>query len=580
MKKFIFLLLLINLGVHLQSQINYYVSPSGDDSSDGSWNNPWQSLQYAMDNATPGSTVSILAGTYNEKVYLNVSGSANQWITFKNYENDEVIIDGTGWNDPALCEIYDQAYVRIEGLHFTNNKQLDAMGIFIEGFCHHIEILNCEISEVHFSADPNAPVNENTNSQPLIVYGVEENAAITDLLISGNEIHDCRTGYSEALAINGNVDGFEVSHNEVHHISNIGIDIIGHEGTCLNPNLDQARNGLISWNTAHHCQSPYASAAGIYVDGAKNILIENNIVHTNQWGIEVSCENIGKTSSDILLRNNFIYNNSSAGIQMGGYDYPNGSGKVTHCQILNNSLFNNSTLNAYDGELTLTYSEDCEVVNNVFYANNLEAQLFTLEDVEEVPPGLILNSNCWYHPDGISNSFIYWNGQDFESLNDFTAATGFEMNGIFIDPLLVSVNTAVPDLHLQSTSPLINAADQSYANLAGSFDIDQQERILDLLDMGADEFQESAGIKQVNTILNLHVFPNPTSDYFYADLNQMPGTSIMLFIFDSKGCLVKQMKASNTNGQLRVNISELNPGQYVVRIRSKDTNYISKLFVR
>ena len=183
MKNLLLLMSLFMISISSMKAQTYYVSTTGDDGNPGSIDQPWETIQYAMDVATPGSTVNIMGGTYNERVYLNVSGNAGNMITFQNYNNESVVVDGDGWNDPALCEIYDQQYVRIKGIHFTNNAQLDAMGIFIEGQCRNIEIIECTISEIHFSANPNAPVNENTNAQPLIVYGSDPNFAITDLLI-------------------------------------------------------------------------------------------------------------------------------------------------------------------------------------------------------------------------------------------------------------------------------------------------------------------------------------------------------------------------------------------------------------
>jgi len=105
----------------------------------------------------------------------------------------------------------------------------------------------------------------------------------------------------------------------VHDITNIGIDMIGHEGTCADPLLDQARNGVCTGNTVYNCSSAYATAAGIYVDGAKDIVIAKNCIYQNQWGVEIGCENVGKTTSGIIVKNNKIYNNASAGIVAGGY---------------------------------------------------------------------------------------------------------------------------------------------------------------------------------------------------------------------------------------------------------------------
>ncbi|MEZ5148652.1 MAG: right-handed parallel beta-helix repeat-containing protein [Bacteroidales bacterium] len=577
MKNLLLLMSLFMISISSMKAQTYYVSTTGDDGNPGSIDQPWETIQYAMDVATPGSTVNIMGGTYNERVYLNVSGNAGNMITFQNYNNESVVVDGDGWNDPALCEIYDQQYVRIKGIHFTNNAQLDAMGIFIEGQCRNIEIIECTISEIHFSANPNAPVNENTNAQPLIVYGSDPNFAITDLLVLDCEIYNARTGYSEGLAVNGNVDGFEISGNTVHDITNIGIDAIGHEGTCSDPALDQARNGYIDWNTVYNCQSDYASAAGIYIDGARDIYIENNEIYNNQWGIEVGCENLDKTASGIVVRNNFVYGNSSGGIQLGGYDYPDGSGKVTDCMIVNNTLFGNATTNYYDGELTLTYSENCSIVNNIFYANNPEVQLISLEDVVAIPPGLMLDYNLWFHPDGADNSYIYWSGADYESFGDFIAGTGFEANAQFIDPTLKSVDVNDPDLHIMEDSPARDAANSTFLSDAGSKDFDDENRVNGSLDKGADEYYYSSGVFANKTRLSVEVYPNPATDFISIEIPDYSfnGQNVVL-ILDLTGKVVQQQSYTDRE---HIYVGDLEKGVYLIRIAEYEISYSGKLII-
>ena len=575
MKSCLLFILALLLSVTIYAQTSYYVSISGNDAGTGAIDDPWETIQHAMDNATPGSTVMISGGTYNEKVYLNVSGTIDNWIVFKNNSNEQVTIDGTDWTDPAICEIYDQSYIRLEGLHFKNNIQEDAMGIFIEGHCHHIDIINCKISEIHFSSNPNDPINENTNSQPLIVYGVEV-TPITDLLIEGCEIFDSRTGYSEALAINGNVEGFEISKNIVRDITNIGIDIIGHEGTCSNPALDQARNGEIDWNIVYNCQSPYASSAGIYVDGGKDLIIENNTVYDNQWGIEVGCENPGKTTSGVIVRNNIIYGNTSAGIQLGGYDYPDGSGAVTDSKIINNTLFNNATVNYYDGELTLTYSENCEIVNNIFYATNPEAQTMALEDVETVPPGLVLDHNLWYHPDGASAIYIYWNGTDYESFDAFFNGTGFDENSMFINPKIESSSIVDPDLHIKTDSPAVNAADQSYIAEAGEVDMDNEDRVNESLDIGADEYYASSAIFSQQIQETNHVYPNPATDIIYIHGKFNTGTISSVELIDMNGRSIEKYNKFPTSG---ISVKNVQPGFYLLKISKDNSMDFEKLII-
>lgn len=504
----IFLALFFYFSSNAQTQ--YYVKTDGNNANDGlSINNAWQSIQYAADNVPAGqaAVVNILGGNYAEKINITVSGAPNQYITFKNYDNVAVIIHnsaGLGGQD-ALIRINNQSYIILEGLNLTDNQRIDAQGILVEGTSHHIEIRNNFISEINFSTNPNQNPNENRNSQPIIVYGNHPNTAITDLIIDGNTVMFSRTGYSEALAVNGNVDGFEVTNNVVRDVTNIGIDIIGHEGTSSNPTTDQARNGLVKGNTTFNCQSPYATAAGIYVDGGKDLVIENNMVYQNQWGIEVGCENVGKTTSGIIIRNNFIYNNDNAAIAMGGFDFPGGSGKVVDCTFINNTCFHNDLINDFTGEFFLMYTENCSFRNNIFYADNSHDVMLYLD---VAPNNLTFDYNLFYAPSGANNIEFSWHNNNYSSFSDYQNGTGNDANSIFIDPDFESANITNPDLHISTTSPAIDSGDPNFMADMNETDIDGNARVvMGRVDIGADEIGTplaSSYIEPLTAIVHPH----------------------------------------------------------------------------
>src|SRR3954470_13324307 len=63
----------------------FYVATTGDDSQPGSSAQPWRTIQKAMTSATPGSTVNIHGGTYHERLSVEVSGTAGNYVTFQPY---------------------------------------------------------------------------------------------------------------------------------------------------------------------------------------------------------------------------------------------------------------------------------------------------------------------------------------------------------------------------------------------------------------------------------------------------------------------------------------------------------------
>jgi len=544
--------------IHLNAQ-EYYVSTSGSDAENGtSIESAWESLQHAMDVAVPGSVVHVLEGVYNEKCYMNVDGVPGQFIEFRNYDGADVIIDGSGLADIALLELYDANFIRVRGLQFRNNIQLDAIGLLIEGYSSNIEIIDCKFSNIHFSENEFTPVSAQTNSQPIIVYG-NEDQSISNLLFRGNEIFNCRTGYSEAFAINGNVDGFELINNHIHDVSNIGIDIIGHEGTCSDPILDQARNGLIQSNIANNCLSPYASAAGIYVDGGKGLIIERNQVYNNQWGIEIGCENVGKTSSGIQIRNNFIYGNNLAGLAIGGYDYPNGSGSVVNCTIRNNSFFSNDGDGDYTGEMAISYVENTSITANIFHVSNVGNTLYYLDEAVPLPIGLTLNNNLWYSVSGPEDVSVSYYGISYSNFTAYQAGTSQEENSIFANPLYINSEINNADLHLQENSPAIDAGDSAFIPADGETDIDGDNRLVGTIDLGADEFS-GVNSTQNSVQAEFKVYPNPASSSFRIVLNNNEQTRLTVNDISGKTVLSENIQP----GTNYIDVSSLRSGLYFI----------------
>lgn len=560
MKQFYWILIsFIFLGQSSQAQTQYYVSTTGNNSNTGlSTNQAWETIQYAMNNATPNSVVNILSGTYNEKVEVNVSGTSGNTITFQNYNNDVVNITGTGISYPdAIIGIFDQSFIIIKGLHLKDNQQLDAQGIIVEGDCSYIEIRENEVSDIHFSSNPNAVANSSTNSQPIIVYGSNASNAVNNLIIDGNIVRDSRTGYSEGLAVNGNVDGFEVTNNTVYGIANIGIDIIGHENTATSN--DQARNGLIKNNIVYDCISPYATAGGIYVDGGKDLIIENNIVYECQWGIEVGCENIGKTTSNVIVRNNLIYNNEDAGIALGGYDFPNFSGKVIDCTYTNNTCFGNDTNNGgvggVTGEINITYTENCTLKNNIFFASNSSDIVLYVDDVSSI--GLAFDYNLFYM-DG-AHEFEY-EGNIYTSFSSYQSGASQDANSIFGDPKYKDVN--LDDFHLLSNSPCIDTGDPNHVVGASEEDIDGDARVNNgTIDIGADEYYISTDAHIVALDNDIEIFPNPFTDSVIID-GDLHNFNVK--IFDEFGSLISDL--SNELCKIQIDLTGLGAGVYFVLV--------------
>jgi hypothetical protein len=66
--------------------VSLYVDPSGSDSNDGSQGKPFQTIQAALDEATPGTTINVGPGTYFETLATMRDGTPDAPITVKGPE--------------------------------------------------------------------------------------------------------------------------------------------------------------------------------------------------------------------------------------------------------------------------------------------------------------------------------------------------------------------------------------------------------------------------------------------------------------------------------------------------------------
>jgi len=468
-------------GVNPADSNAYYVAPDGNDNNPGTESQPWKTIQKACNTLTPGSTVYVKAGQYNEKITVNVSGTAGEgYITIRNFENDKVVIDGTGTSGSNIVYIENKDCIKIIGFEICNNSGVDdGSGIRIEGLGEQIEIRNNKIYEIRGS-----------DAMGITVYGTDASKSISYLTIDGNEIYNCDPAHSEALTLNGNVEHFEVTNNIVYDVNNIGIDFIGGEQTCPDSDKDAVRSGVCSDNIVYKANSSYGGgyAAGIYLDGGNTIVVERNIVYDCDVGIEIGCEIKGKVAYDIVVRNNFIFNNGKRGIAFGGYNYPY-TGKVVDSNLYNNTCFNNDVLGTDAGELRIEYAENCDIRNNIFYSSSQSVLMTTIVGNSN---NIVLDYNLWFAEAGSYSITIDWEGTVYESFDEYIAGTGQDTHSLFNNPQFVSTTLTNPDLHVTSESPAIDAGDPALgSSVVGEFDVDGDPRISGIrVDMGADEYQE------------------------------------------------------------------------------------------
>lgn len=340
----------------------------------GSKKFPYKSIQQAFDDVKEGDRVLIRTGIYFENLFLEKSGTRNKPILITAEKN--VVIDGSKLNankSISLLYIKDQSHIILENLCFKNltatTSKATVSGIYIEGKGENIQVEKAIVENIHAYNKE----NEVGNAHAVAFMGTD---ALKKISVTNSKISTCSLGGSEALVLNGNIEDFVVSNNVIAHIDNIGIDFIGHEGICQNKNFDFVRSGKCFLNkiTRVSTEGNYAyekgdfSAAGIYIDGGANIIIESNEISECNIGIEVASEHYGENAKDIHLIRNKISQSDQGLIMLGGYSKKMGG--VKNITIEENLLLNGDKLSWSVGMISFQYHvQKVKIQKNSFEVN-------------------------------------------------------------------------------------------------------------------------------------------------------------------------------------------------------------------
>ena len=426
-------------------------------------------IQAALNVAKAGDRVLVETGTYQEQIVFPNSGNAVDGpIELRAQAGHFPILDGSGFTGGNMVLIQNKSFIVVAGLEIANLSEVnDGSGIRILGSGDRLSLIGNEIH--HILGD---------DAMGITVYGTGA-TAITNLEIIDNWIHDCEPARSEALTLNGNIDGFLVAGNRVSDVNNIGIDFIGGE-TSINPDPSLvARNGICRGNVVTRARSIYGGGygAGIYVDGGRDIILEGNEVSECDLGIEIGAENAGTDVLRVTVRNNWVHHNDKAGLVFGGYE--SAVGRVRDSLFINNTCYFNDTLNEGLGQLWIQFASDNRVENNIFIGQSGQALHYS----EAGNVNNQLDFNFWF---SASNPEWVWQETPYSDFAAFRTGSGQDGNGKFQDPQLTDPDQG--NGHLGKGSPAIDSGDpNAIPGEVGDVDFDGEVRMVDTIDVGMDE---------------------------------------------------------------------------------------------
>jgi len=419
----------------------YYVATNGRDSNPGRERLPWRSVQKAALTLTAGETVYIKEGTYNERIWVQNSGTPGNFITFAAYPGHTVTIDGTGipFDWYGLFNVEDKSYIKVSGLRVINSSWF---GILVGGNSNNV------IIEKNYTY--------NTASSGITAW-CDIDANCSNIVISGNEIELAVNGGSqECLTLSG-IDRFEVRYNYIHHgsLSQTLEHSTGGEGIDTKVGCS---NGKIYKNCVYHTYNKL----GIYVDAwdqyTSNIEVFDNTVHDCGTGFAVASE-AGGELENIEFYNNLAYDNDGWGIFVNAW---HDDSVLKHGKVINNTFYNNGG-GIYIGD---------EIFENLIVRNNISSQneQAQLQDTSEEKHR---NQQTQIHVDyNLIDGFRDWWCEIYGA------------KPVVGDPCFV--NPSLGDFHLKPNSPAI---DKGLPIDAPSYDFEGDPRPAGSgYDIGIDEY--------------------------------------------------------------------------------------------
>lgn len=410
----------------------FYVSTTGSDQNPGSLTQPWKTIQKAANTMVAGDTVFIRGGTYNERVSLSYrSNTTGSYITFINYSDERVILDGTGiaiQHGEGLFNIHKTDFIRVSGLKVQHSN---GAGIYV-AYSKNIKIdknytYDTVKSGISVWASSNVVVDDN------------------DIALACNA-HPDYPASEENISIASGSYNVEVMNNYVHKAANIPDGYAGGEGINIK---DGAHDVQVHHNVVHLDERTDGKKSNRLAFGLDawshetyDVRFYNNVAYNNLTGFVVESE-AGATAHDIYVYNNIAYNNSGPGLYIPNWA-KNESSLKKNIQFINNTSYNNG-MGIYINSVKI---ENVVIRNNILSQNGTPIQIGS-----GVPQGQIIS--------------------------DHNLTSG--------DPLFV--NPAEGDFHLQIGSPAIDTGSPLNAP-ANDFDDNMRPQGKGV-DIGASEFRSA-----------------------------------------------------------------------------------------
>ena len=273
-----------------------WVSPDGSDSNTGARDAPLQSIQLAIDRATPGTAIMLLPGNYTGNYEFDkIQGTADKpiWLTAADgpgsvtltaATNDASVVTVRGEDNLIIRDLttvggYDGIEISQSGTNYTDLVN----NIVVQGNT----VIGAANDGIKLGQANNALILDNTVNGTTSGQGIDM-LGDTHVTVDGNEIMN--VGGSSGFFMKGGSSDLTITNNYIHDIpGGDGLVIGGYTsaGLFLPGTNYEASNVTVTGNVVEN-----AAKRPLTVDGGQNVDI-----HGNWFGSMASNEHVVLVSS-------------------------------------------------------------------------------------------------------------------------------------------------------------------------------------------------------------------------------------------------------------------------------------------
>jgi len=484
----------------------YYVSPTGNNSNNGSQSSPFATLAYACTKVkTVGNIIHLNAGTYIETSTSMLAVG----VSIEGDSRTTTIIKSTVTSSNAFTILLSSNNSNTNGNQHISNIKLQSstpytafagIGVLNRG---NVEIYNCDIS--------------NFNWYGIAFHNGEQSTAYA----TGNKIHDCTiTNSSGYIGVYSSGD------------SKGSVDVLSQDGLLI-------YNNNITVNRTDGLNGNCIDGVGGFI---KNVKIYNNTLTkiftpSKTWDFAIEFWNI--------YENNEIYNN----IINGSVDICRAWGKQTgqYCVWIHNNVIGQSGLNFNSQSIRgvlLEHTHNDIIIEKNYIKNVAEGVFINLGYTTNTENNLRISYNVFYNIGSLTASTgwgIYYSPEDATDRQQTTINNVQILNNVIIGASGSRWGISIPDAGKAANTTIMN-------NIVKGFN-------------GSPVFGNGDNGTTINGL-------NITKNIFYGNGNSnnvllYNGFSPQSYVFDEP-IKVDPLFVSSTDFHLQSASPGINKGEYII----------------